>query len=760
MAIQATSPLSSPQAVYHVVRPGTSAASSSAADPVAQAAKTAVSPTPDQARPGASAAPAATASDLPRQQKLGDKVYTLEAVLGKGSFGTVYSAYQDGAEKSESVAVKEILCKTDKERAQAELEAKLLKTLSGALTLPESPGRGERRRSISEAMQQRIACPQVFATETKVKVGQQLGPWTVRIAMSKVPGVPLDDFAKIPANRRGFARSVKLCKELLLQMCPTLSTVAPVCVHRDVNAHNILLEASSEDSKNDGAASEDVFTLIDFGLACETKSWRQGEWKSKDIGGDCRYWPVSCWKMFLFGWKYLAANAPQMEEYVYNLDAHTMALTCIQLLVEVTTDGAAPDHAKKLFEAWQSYWAEAVKFHSELFTVFRGRGTWDQLKRSFVKQQIAERTATNLVKIRQALTVCAAGEAPEGAVLFQALERMLSGATVNWETIRRSLAQERQVPVFSSLKVASSHTTGTESPPEEECPRMRFAHRRNRTLDMGDGFIRGVPELGAAGGLRSGSPQLQAAVAAAPGTASSATPLQSPPGGSPRAGALSSVAPGTSPSAQLAQLRPVVASAGHAPYTGPSPLVSPAAPTAATEEQRAMQQKGIEIAGLLQQALAPGLSRTSPLGSATSAAAQQSHSSQARSFPESPRSPRRQQSRPTVDPIQTAQPSLRTPAVMTSLRKMNSNELRRPVNRVDSGSDLAGSVASSSENGEEPLVLSDKFAEILQNNSPTGKAVGKWVPQSPRNDPHRPTLLRKITEENVPLVVNVMRFEP
>jgi len=290
-------------------------------------------------------------------------------------------------------------------------------------------------------------------------------------------------------------------------------------VHRDVNAHNILLKArsSSLEDKDDDSPADDVFTLIDFGLASDAKGWQNGDWKTENIGGDCRYWPVSCWKQFLFGFKYLLSDPVDVEEYVHNLDAHSLSLTCLQLLNEVTT-GPRPPHAEALFSAFATYWKDAVTFHTELFAVFQGKGNWAALKKSFLQQQIVEVTRRNLDRLKHALDACAKGEDARTFNFLRCIRKMISGQHTDWGDLQKILqglspapAQTEQAAPVSvvdrlsasvrTVEPAITHHTSSDGASASQAPAMRkFTHRRQSTADIS--LSRYVPEVGAAQVLR------------------------------------------------------------------------------------------------------------------------------------------------------------------------------------------------------------------------------------------------------------------
>eukprot|EP00913_Durusdinium_trenchii_P023616 g22188.t1 len=89
-------------------------------------------------------------------------------------------------------------------------------------------------------------------------------------------------------------------RALLEQLAPTMAAISKVTYHRDVNAHNILAHL-------EGDRPPVSFGLVDFGLAVDASTWMdvsaanplgKSEWEYLDVGGDCRYWPVSAWRQF------------------------------------------------------------------------------------------------------------------------------------------------------------------------------------------------------------------------------------------------------------------------------------------------------------------------------------------------------------------------------------------------------------------------------------------------------------------------------
>lgn len=70
-------------------------------------------------------------------------------------------------------------------------------------------------------------------------------------------------------------------------------------------------------------------------IACRFGQDGACTWHHLDVGGDCRYWPVSAWVQFLLGWTELDAHPPWRYEYQTQLDLHSFGLTALQVVVDM-----------------------------------------------------------------------------------------------------------------------------------------------------------------------------------------------------------------------------------------------------------------------------------------------------------------------------------------------------------------------------------------------------------------------------------------
>lgn len=206
--------------------------------------------------------------------------YIIEKSVGSGSFGTVWEA-RCGDRR---VAIKA----TDKSGAK---EAEAMQAWKGCAA--------DARLSELIAFDRRRNLLVLNLVEDSVA----LDDWLRRVDL----GQQVDTVEDV----------ISVCTRLLAQMARALEVTSKYIIHRDVCSHNILVNVKTGD-----------FTLIDFGLCSQRRTFsaRQG------LAGDCRYWPVCEWLLFLRGHRYVE-NCPEMlRDYLRRLDHHALALTVIEVL--------------------------------------------------------------------------------------------------------------------------------------------------------------------------------------------------------------------------------------------------------------------------------------------------------------------------------------------------------------------------------------------------------------------------------------------
>jgi len=404
-----------------------------------------------------------------KQIKVGGRRYNVVKELGKGSFGVVHLAESASGDEPEQVAIKEIVTRSDKDTRQAEFEFEVMRKVAHLQDTPiESPSRRTAR----------LRFPRLIGSETKRDLSGQTRVYGV---MESVPGKPLDSYTEKNAPQLPLTESCAMTRALLAQLSPTLERVAEVAIHRDINAHNILVHVLEDGaSRFEGAGAGDnekySFTLIDFGLAVDMRTWKDGVWRTHDIGGDCRYWPVSSWKQFVHGFKYLEGAGEHCEHYRSMLDVHSLGLTAVQLFASTCKLTGLPpeDPLVKLRQSWDTYWTAATEYWKQLYSVFRHNGDWGALKKDFMYKQVADTTGKNLLNLMMRLEACAK-EIPAHKRLFKCLARTLDVEACDWKVVRQFLERAET----------------TAAPKRTHLRRMNGA----KTYDSGNWLTRNVEDI-------------------------------------------------------------------------------------------------------------------------------------------------------------------------------------------------------------------------------------------------------------------------
>eukprot|EP00930_Biecheleria_cincta_P068835 TRINITY_DN56661_c0_g1_i1.p1 TRINITY_DN56661_c0_g1~~TRINITY_DN56661_c0_g1_i1.p1 ORF type:complete len:975 (-),score=110.77 TRINITY_DN56661_c0_g1_i1:137-3061(-) len=362
--------------------------------------------------------------------EIGGSLCQIKRPLGMGSFGAVWEAQRSCG--GPTLAVKEILCQSHSDFLNALFEGHLLRSFA---TLQE-----EQKHGSASTLPKDAGCllPSLVGHETS-----QLRPdlWRVRLAMTCLPGQPLDSFLRdwqkdlrtSPAAdiSKGLAEACTFARELLLQLAPAFQDfISGLSYHRDVNAHNILIDVEKP-------SNWPRYGLVDFGLAVDVQRWHCDQnqdtsrpsrvgadgastWHHLDVGGDCRYWPVSAWVQFLLGWTELESNPVLRSEYRTRLDMHSLGLTTLQVLCDMMpppdsnamsgkaagtshSAGLEADAIRELYalqRAWDRYWSTVSPLHTRLMDTFHTGGDWDALKSDCLENAIHEAMATHLRGIR------------------------------------------------------------------------------------------------------------------------------------------------------------------------------------------------------------------------------------------------------------------------------------------------------------------------------------------------------------------------
>lgn len=449
--------------------------------------------------------------DLDVEIRIDNCTCRITDALGMGSFGTVWAA--EDLQTGDKLAVKEILCSTKNEMANAHFESHLLDRLGREQPLegPCSVGSAYGSDAIG-TMPALVAHNASFSNPTE--------RIRVRMAMTRVPGVALEDFLETRRRRANakenpaafghpmdrFSEAWMMTRELIVQLAPVFGRIHRLAVHRDVNTHNILVDTSEKNSPR--------FGIVDFGLAVDKTCWcsndeepmtqwrptRFGQdgvytWKYLDIAGDCRYWPVSAWTQFLIGWREIESYPCLEKEYKLHLDQHALGITALKLFSELMllplskssdaknadaldTDGSpkldVPKEVWYIVDAWRNYWRTVGPVHKRLINTFHHGGDWDALKQMCTDTNFYSNIAKDLVNLREALceaaevchqmaTECTFGSESPGAHLalssrlFRAILILVSdgqtkdmlSGTQAWDAIRRMLSQSNDTGLAS-----------------------------------------------------------------------------------------------------------------------------------------------------------------------------------------------------------------------------------------------------------------------------------------------------------------------
>eukprot|EP00927_Polykrikos_kofoidii_P019883 TRINITY_DN19322_c0_g2_i1.p1 TRINITY_DN19322_c0_g2~~TRINITY_DN19322_c0_g2_i1.p1 ORF type:complete len:839 (-),score=129.95 TRINITY_DN19322_c0_g2_i1:175-2556(-) len=382
-------------------------------------------------------------------------------ILGRGSYSVVWRAEQvdvrgfsvrdhepGSAALSEAVALKEVHCGTQTSLLQAVFEVQVLLALE---------------RAAPQNQKVPLCVPRCIAY--RVDPHQNEG-WTVRTAMTVVPGESLDVFFRRPppvdcdGRCGGLLTAVKrgcaLARKLLQDLGPVLQLLEPIAWHRDVNSHNILVDVppakscghtSPEADDGEAEAGRASFWLIDFGLAVDSQSWTAAKWRTEHIGGDSRYWPPSSWIMHLLGPEgFEDGREHHGEQYRRRLDVHGLGITALELLCSVAlvaesvndeaNTGVHPRQAAaargldacwtRLLDAWEKYWDNVWRWWSMVYTIFSNGGNIAPVQAALMQEGMIERLGELLEELREMLRQCAFNSQENGDMSTARLLRVIA----------------------------------------------------------------------------------------------------------------------------------------------------------------------------------------------------------------------------------------------------------------------------------------------------------------------------------------------
>lgn len=335
-------------------------------------------------------------------------------ILGRGSYSVVWRAESLDRAFGQEVALKEVRCTSQAALLQAVFEVQVLLELERSATATQ------------ETAVKPLNVPRCLSYKVDHVQGQAC--WTVHTAMTIVPGDSLDVFyrrayteARPVSSTALLTRGCVLARKMLRDICPALQLLEPIAWHRDVNAHNILIGGAPTEAPPETLAESAAFTLIDFGLAVDSKSWsveEDGQWRTAHIGGDSRYWPPSSWIMHLYGPEGFEGRERFREQYLRRLDIHGLGIAAVELLCSVVQCGEEAclkddrgeewECWERLFAAWTQYWENVWRWWSMVYTVFLQGGDISPVQAQLMHEGMAEHLDLLLQALRKNLRDCAA----------------------------------------------------------------------------------------------------------------------------------------------------------------------------------------------------------------------------------------------------------------------------------------------------------------------------------------------------------------
>lgn len=432
---------------------------------------------------------AATASGLLRPGdavRVGGRNVTVEKELGRGNFGVVWEVRE--VVTGLLAALKVSTPSADSTEA-AVFEVDVLRRLASGL---------------GEAEGDPCHAPRYFAHEVSPVPGSTTGRKSITCLMSKVAGGPLDKWiygasfnedrlrsmairevleGPLPESQlatRSLAEAAGVARELLLQLAPVFGVLDGIAFHRDVSAHNCMVQ------ETDGKLT---FALIDFGLAVRSSTWRT-DCRNSNLAGTPNYFPPSTWMLFTHGHRYLEQHPNQtfLRQYQERLDYFAVGVLSLELLFALW-DGKATDAKDAIYlecrTRWRAYWTKAVTFYQGFFNK-GGAKFRTMLMGSCALSELADAMHALIVSLRSA-TKDASGDDVFAKVFRVAADLLDSRGATTWgdvpQRLRTSCSQDVESEGLVEKEVA-------------EIQRLRtFSHRRVWTVDEAVSLKRNVVDV-------------------------------------------------------------------------------------------------------------------------------------------------------------------------------------------------------------------------------------------------------------------------
>lgn len=393
-------------------------------------------------------------------------------------------------------------------------------------------------------------------------VGGTPGKSAVFVAMSKVAGRPVDNwlygvpekrlmtitmtelfYGPFPEGRfksMNFDAACSVASGLLSQVSPVFAALSGIAFHRDISAHNFMVNDLSVAQVSDAEGPQFDFTVIDFGLAVHSRNWKT-MWPTTCIAGDPRYWSPATWMHFVYGHKYVIMHPDQSyrRQYEERLDHFPMGVLVLEVLFALwegpggcSVDDVSIRELLEVRRAWREYFSGAYILFQE-FHANEGTGV-TKLRERLLRSRDLTKLGDDLKSLCSALRAAAqcslnAAVTPlliiaadllsaNGSILWDQIPTMLTGSSSD---VMGFCLKNRTAPAATPISItkpshrrvwsmdqASSLTSSTagvvgdqvetlgcrqNSSPQR--PTKKSTHRRVWSIDQATSLVSNTPEL-------------------------------------------------------------------------------------------------------------------------------------------------------------------------------------------------------------------------------------------------------------------------
>jgi len=269
---------------------------------------------------------------------IGGRLLRLGGVVGRGAFGVVWkAAMSDSVGERHPIAVK-VMAPSNAETLRACIfEAELLRLLTAELP---ATSRDQVPRYVAHSTSQSDEGGTVHLAMTFIP-GLVLDHWLYGISDEEHKRVDISEIVngKLPGGRQRsvlLEHSCDFVSNLLTQLGGVFEALQPLAFHRDVSAHNVLVDVGANGGSLGGEGPREEqhrFALIDFGLAVRSGSWPR-EWSNCNLAGDPRYWTPAAWMAFVYGFQQVEQheNSGYLAQYLDRIDHYSLGLLGLEVL--------------------------------------------------------------------------------------------------------------------------------------------------------------------------------------------------------------------------------------------------------------------------------------------------------------------------------------------------------------------------------------------------------------------------------------------